>query len=127
MHINGNHYITFILHMGSQTVRFGDPNKNPIPQRVRKAFIWWLQQLLEEQQERSGSADLAAIHVTEHDLPCTPQRDDNSCAILSLNALMHHYAPEMSPLLPSGSKNALVLERMAFAHRVLSMQSHYVS
>ena len=112
IHINGNHYIAFILDAAAQSIHFSNPMHNPIPAGVQDTFLWWFRQLLEEGQDREGASSLrnGPVEVVECSLPVTRQRDNNSCAVLSLNALMHHYTPDVTPLLPTSDKNALVLE-----------------
>ena len=125
VHVNRNHYISFVVDVAASTIKFGDPMMQTIPEQVRIAFVWWLTQLLEGEAKQDGAAQHAGpISVTVDLLQVARQRDNNSCAILSLNALMHHYSPETTSLLNAGDKNSLVLERMRCAYRVLTFTSN---
>ena len=127
VHVNGNHYIAFVLDASACSIKLGDPMGKSPPERVSRALSWWLKLAVGKSGAESGDAeDATHIDVPVDFLPVASQRDNHSCALLSLNALMHHYDPDKASLMNGGEKNTLVLERMSCAHRVLALHAQYV-
>ncbi|KAL1939409.1 hypothetical protein VTO73DRAFT_9965 [Trametes versicolor] len=106
------HFIAFIIDATTSCVQFGDPMGVSAPSHVRLAFTWWFEQMGDMGGEQK---------LTISKLPIATQHDTHSCAILSLNALMHHYTNGDTPLiLPT--KGAVATERMRSAYQVLTSQ-----
>ncbi|KAL7277451.1 hypothetical protein ACG7TL_008372 [Trametes sanguinea] len=121
-HVNGNHYIAFVLDMKQGVLRSGDSLRRPLCPKLRVAFLWWFTLV-----RSSGNVPHPQpTIIKEGQLPITPQNDDHSCAVLALNALAHHYIPQEA-LIPPANPAAIAHERMRLALRVLKVHSYYMS
>lgn len=86
--VAGDHWcsMAILVGEGSQSVLWGDPMGDEVPDWVRNATVWWL-----------------SVHVERlfdwGILECSPQRDGFSCGILAQNGLAHSFLPSRYPLI----------------------------
>lgn len=86
--IRANHWCAVVINTDQLTIQYGDPMGKSPPSELLDVIHWWL-----------GLSFNATFSL--HNLPVTHQKDSISCAILTNNALSHHFIPTI-PLLHNG-------------------------
>lgn len=107
--INGNHYTFVVLDIHEEYLGYADSMGNLMPEDLRRGFLWWISRLHQQgmPQHRNSPVDQWVRRI-----PVAPQAiyDDFSCGMLAVNALRHHYLPDVALVKPS--RSALSLERI---------------
>jgi hypothetical protein len=80
------HWVSIVVDAEHGVTRYGDSFQTPIPEEIRAAYEWWMNQ---HKPER----------LTSNDLPISHQLDGHACGFFAMNALEHHIDPEGCPLL----------------------------
>ncbi|KAI0691391.1 hypothetical protein BC835DRAFT_1417150 [Cytidiella melzeri] len=109
-YINNNHY-TFIVICPSDTyVGYGDSMHADMPKDLRRAVLWWITRLIDQGLQCNKNVP---VDQWLRRLPITSQAPYNSfsCGMLAVNALTHHYIPDVE--LVKLSRNSLAIERIA--------------
>lgn len=83
-----NHWCAVVINPDQLTIQYGDPMGNAPPSELLDVIHWWL--------GLSFNTTFSLLN-----LPVTRQKDSISCAILTINALSHHFIPTI-PLLHNG-------------------------
>lgn len=86
--IRANHWCAVVINTERLTIQYGDPMGKAPPSELLDVIHWWL-----------GLSFSTTFSL--HNLPVTHQKDSISCAILTNNALSHHFIPTI-PLLHNG-------------------------
>jgi hypothetical protein len=86
--LRANHWCAVIINIDRLTIQYGDPMGMAPPSELLDVIRWWL-----------GLSFTMTFSL--HNLPITQQKDSFSCAILTTNALSHHFIPTI-PLLHNG-------------------------
>lgn len=80
------HWVSIVIDAEQGVTRYGDSFQAPIPEEIRAAYEWWMNQ---HRLER----------LTSSHLPISRQLDGHACGFFAMNALEHHVNPEGCPLL----------------------------
>jgi hypothetical protein len=80
------HWVAIVVDVEQGVTRYGDSFRTPIPEEIRAAYEWWMN---EHRPER----------LTSSPLPISQQLDGDACGFFAINALEHHVDPEGCPLL----------------------------
>jgi hypothetical protein len=86
--VRANHWCAVVINTDQLTIQYGDPMGKAPPSELLDVIRWWL-----------GLSFNTTFSL--HNLPVTHQKDSISCAILTNNALSHHFIPTI-PLLHNG-------------------------
>jgi hypothetical protein len=84
-HVNGNHWIGFVIDVSPQDLLYGDPAQQPINSRIISALRWFLSYHI---------PSLPPNQLDEGVLPCPEQDfsiDSWSCGIYCFNGLAHYF------------------------------------
>ncbi len=107
--INRNHYTFVVLDTHEEYLGYADSMGNLMPEDLRRGFLRWISRLHQQgmPQHRNSPVDQWV-----RGMPVAPQAvyDDFSCGMLAVNALRHHYFPNVA--LAESSRTALSLERI---------------
>ncbi|KAI0694191.1 hypothetical protein BC835DRAFT_1306389 [Cytidiella melzeri] len=93
-YINNNHY-TFIVICPSDTyVGYGDSMHTDMLKDLRRAVLWWITRLIDQGLQCNKNVPVDQWLCR---LPITSQApyDSFSCRMLAVNALTHHYIPDV--------------------------------
>jgi hypothetical protein len=88
-----NHWTSLIITFNPPKILYGDSLGGSMPLAKSSSFRRWICHML----SRSGKA-IPESDISIYPLATTIQQDSNSCGLLALNAIEHHYLPD-SPLL----------------------------
>ena len=80
------HWVSIVIDTEQGVTHYGDSFQTPIPEEIRAAYEWWMNQ---HRLER----------LTSSHLPISCQLDGHACGFFAMNALEHHVDPERCPLL----------------------------
>ncbi|KAI0700281.1 hypothetical protein BC835DRAFT_1412087 [Cytidiella melzeri] len=109
-YINNNHY-TFIVICPSNTyVGYRDSMHADMPKDLCRAVLWWITRLIDQGLQCNKNVPVDQWLCR---LPITSQALYNSflCGMLAVNALTHHYIPNVELVEPS--RNSLAIEQIA--------------
>jgi hypothetical protein len=93
-----NHWTSLVISFKPPKILYGDSLGHPMPVKKATSFKRWVCHMLERSTHRMPESDISV-----YPLSITGQRDSNSCGLLALNAISHHYLPQKSPLLQPGT------------------------
>lgn len=91
-----NHWTSLVIMFKQPRILYGDSLGSPMPSTEALSFQKWIAHML----RRSGSK-IQNSQIPISPLDITVQQDSNSCGLLALNAISHHYFQQDSPLLQS--------------------------
>jgi hypothetical protein len=94
MNVNSNHWVAVVIYLRLSTVLYGDSLRGSDGDVVA-AFCWW-----------------AGLHTgrqfRQAALPIGVQTDTTSCGLFALNALFHHFFPDMDTI----NQRMVITERL---------------